>query len=223
MRNSRLAAAALLLIVSAAAGQSDKKQDSLLSYPRQSVKVNLLQLISFYPAVSTAYEWLVTPDLGVQFEAGYVFSLSEDTRYLNKRGTKLRTALRWYAPNLTRTARSRDFLAFEPYMNVINFDRQRWEIECFDLECLMQYDRLHLDVVRYREQGAALKWGHAGFGKHIIYEVTVGVRLRRIRYQSDVLDGLEPSDVEFYFPEINETDRVAFGFVVGYSLGWRIR
>jgi hypothetical protein len=184
VRSSKLLCICLILLAyGGASAQKEDKQDSLDMPAKHAIKVNLLQFLSFYGAVPLAYEFRVARHLSVQVEGAWVYNTSSYSHdYANKRGTKIRTALRWYAPNLTRDVRTHDYLSLEPYANIINFDRQYSRTECFDVECQLQFRRLYNSLVRYRESGVAIKWGHISYGRHLLYDVNLGVRLRRIRY-----------------------------------------
>jgi hypothetical protein len=212
--NRLLFVIAILMTVGTATAQTDPEA---ITFPaRHAFKVNVLQMVSFYPTIPLAYEVRIAPQHSLQFEAGYVFSVEGSEMYANKRGAKLRTGWRWYVSNLTRSKSTHDYFMLEPYANIIDFDRQTNTVDCSTGNCV---ERTYYRTIKNRESGVGLKWGHIGYGKHVVYDVNVGVRLRNVRY-----DDNEPADNDitiFSLPQINENDRLALGFVVGFSLGWR--
>ncbi len=219
----------LFLFLAASLGSSAQKErnpDSLVMPARHAIKVNLLQLLSFYPTIPVAYEVKVAPRLTLQPEVGYVLRFSQQYHYQNKRGVKLRAALRWYPGNMTSTKETHDYLALEPYANIINFDRYSNEEGCFDIECQLRYWQTIHRVVRYRESGLAVKWGHIMYCKHFLYDLSLGLRIRRIRYFDDASpanSGFDGDDIRFWLFQLNEVSRIAAGVVVTFSFGWKIK
>src|SRR5688572_13497788 len=113
----------LFLVISGytAMGQSEPEKVGYTFPAKHSLKINVLQVVSFYPTIPLAYEVRIAPKHSWQFEAGYVFSVEGSEMYANKRGAKLRTGWRWYVSNLTHSATTHDYFTLEPYVNIIDF------------------------------------------------------------------------------------------------------
>lgn len=227
MRNFKPLFGLIFFITSFPVHAQEEKKDSLDMPAKHAIKINLLQPFSYYSTVPLAYEMRVAKDLSLTLEAGYVYNSLATARTNNKRGVKLRTELRWYPDNLSYTERTHDYLSVEPYGNMVNFDRRQTVSECLDAECQYRYSRTYDKVVRYRESGIGFKWGHIGYGKNFLYDVNLGLRLRRVRYYNTIpstsFDDVEDFDFFSTFVDRREKNRYALGLVMGFSFGWRIK
>lgn len=203
-----------MLSMNAVSAQDDSGERTSRVPAKHSLKMNVLQIVSFYPTIPLQYEVRLAPSHSLQFEGGYVFSVEGSEMYANKRGSKWRAAWRWYMPYGSRSADAADYFALEPYLNNVDFDRLTSVSDCSSGNCVeTQYYR----VIRYRESGAALKFGHVIYGKFLMVDLTVGLRIRNIRYDNDLPNN---NITLFRIPSINENDRLTGGFVLGLSFGW---
>ena len=111
-------------------------------------------------------------------------------------------------------------------MNVVDFDRETAQQECYDLSCTNTFIRYYNYVVKYREHGFTLRFGFVKhFSKTFFMDVNGGWSLRFIDYDEPAMAGLNNfDDVGIFFGEIpNEEDRVGLMPVVGLSFGYRFR
>jgi hypothetical protein len=206
-------------------------QDSLaiaMLVPDKAIKISPLHLLNFYPTIEVSYEQQLWPEITAQIEAGWVLptdTYGDDEDFQNKRGVKLKLEGRYYYWG--RTARRvLNYVSVEPYMNVINFDRQQTRTECFDVECNSMFTRTTLEKMEYREQGVSAKLGLLKYwsGK-IFIDLTCGVTLRNIRYSDEPPEPVDAVDMEpNMLPDIpNEGDRVAILPLFSGRIGIRLK
>ena len=223
---SRLLLAALSLLFFRGASGQDSLAIAML-VPDKAIKVSPLHLLNFYPTIEISYEQKLWPDITAQIEVGWVVPIRnyEDDDFLNKRGVKLKLEGRYYFWGRT-DRRKVYYVAVEPYMNVINFDRQQNRTECFDMECNSLFIRSTLEKMEYREQGVSVKGGVIRYWfKNIFVDVNSGFTFRRIRY-SDVAE--EPGDGVFFedgsfFDIPNEQDRIAIAPQLCARIAYRLK
>lgn len=179
--------------------------------------------MGFYPSIQLAYEYQFHKNHSIQLDAGYVKDFEENSDlYKNKRGVKLKTEWRYYLE--TRSRERILYLALEPYANLINFDRNEFKTECFDVECTVLYTREYNYLVRYRETGVSFKLGTQLQAQRFTFDFNSGLMLRNIHYKKPFIPrGLDDVD-RFgwvFFP--NEKKRVVFGPVIGIRVGYLLR
>jgi hypothetical protein len=206
-------------------------QDSLtlaMLVPDKAIKVSPLHLLNFYSTIEISYEQKLAPNITAQIEGGLVIPVDNDLNndFKNKRGVKLKLEGRYYFWGRT-DRRKMYYAALEPYMNVINFDRQQTRTECFDQECMNMFRRDVLFRMEYREQGFSLKGGLIRYwGKRIFIDLNTGFTFRNIRY-SDEPPRQPTGGVIFEgdgFLDIpNEQDRIAFIPQLCARLGYRLK
>ena len=221
---SRLLLAALSLLFFRGASGQDSLAIAML-VPDKAIKVSPLHLLNFYPTIEVSYEQKLWPEITAQIEAGWVLPTGYDDEFLNKRGIKLKLEGRYYYWGRTR-GRVLNYLSVEPYMNVINFDRQLTRTECFDVECNSMFTRTTLEKMAYREEGVSLKFGLMKYwSKKIFMDLTCGVTLRNIRYSDEPPEPVGVVDMEpnMFFDIPNEEDRVAIAPLFSGRIGYRLK
>lgn len=198
-------------------------QDSLFLrfVPRQAVKISPFHLVSFYPTFQLAYEMRVANRFTVQVEGGVVldYPLVDDENFQDKRGAKAKLELHYYVLPSAR-AKLIYYLAFELYLNAVNFDRSQVQEECYDLECNHRYTRKFKYKVTYREPGFGIKAGFVKyFSRRVFIDINSGWGVRFIDYADPFNNGAE---VSFgWLPPIpNEADRVVLSPIVGIRFGY---
>lgn len=205
-------------------------QDSLtvdMLVPDRAIKLSPLHLINFYPTMEVSYEQKIAKRVTVQAELGYVINYYwlfdiYDTDFKNKRGIKAKLEGRYYFWG--RVDRKKIYyFAFEPYMNIINFDREDERQECFDLECNSIYSRKYDYNMEYREKGVSFKAGFIRYYSDFFLDLNSGITIRNIRYHEP--DWLPPgfTDDDWGFDIPNERDRVVPSLHFGIRLGYRLK
>ena len=200
-------------------------QDSTQQYFRV-LKASPLNLFFFYQSFQLAYEHQLTRKISAQAEAGVVLSRPgyvHDNQYLSMRGTKLKAELRYYLAGL-RVNRPNFYTSLEPYYNIINFDRDLTQRECFDLNCNSQIQHRYYFVVKYREPGVAWKMGLQISKRNFIVDFSAGVRARFIDYEKpSIPEGIDNNNnIEPLISILpNEEKRVTAGFITDIKLGYR--
>lgn len=202
-------------------------QDSLtmdMIVPKSAVKFSPLHLINFYPTIEVSYEHKIARQTTLQAEVGYVLDFSTDSRadFQDKRGVKLKLEGRYYF--FGRTDRHKlYYLGFEGYTNIINFDRQTSQRECFDLNCDHTFVRNYAYKMEYREKGATIKVGWMKFYSRFFFDFSSGWTVRDIIYKepSDIL--LAPDDDWNFLDIPNETTRTVLSPYMGLRMGLRLR
>lgn len=209
---------------------SMKAQDSLsfdTLVPEHAIKFSPLHLINFYPTIEVSYERKIAKRITLQFEVGYLLDYGSDlySDFHNKRGVKLKLEGRHYFwGRIDR--RKLYYVSVEPYMNIVNFDREDMRQECFDLECNHIYTRQYFYTMEYREQGVSVKLGllRYMFRSNFMFDLNSGFTLRVVRYKepANLVGGFGDDDWTFLnIP--NETDRVTISPNLGIRLGYRFR
>ncbi len=224
MRSFRLLLIFLVIHYGKAYGQSYPQHDSLrFTYlPRHVIKVSPLHLINFYPSVQIAYERHIKNNISLQLDVGYVFHTNYNLKFQNTRGTKLKTEIRYYLNGMVTRAYA-NYLSAEPYANIINFDREISQTECFDLDCTIQYWRWYNFKVRYREQGLSFKYGYYRYRGKIIMDLNFGLMLRNVDYKKpEIPRGVDQPDEWQWFEIPKEDKRITIGPVAGIRFGYRI-
>lgn len=189
--------------------------DSVKFSKRSILKWSPFHLAGFYPSIQLAYEFQFHKNHSIQLDAGYVIDIEENSDlYKNKRGVKLKTEWRYYLE--TNSRRRIIYLALEPYANIINFDRNEFNTECFDVECTVLFTREYNYKVRYRETGVSFKLGTQLQAKRFTFDFNHGLMLRNINYNKPVVPrGIDDVDTFGWVFRPNEKKRVVFGPVVG--------
>ncbi len=195
--------------------------------PRHAVKLSALHPLFFYPTVQVAYEFKLSSRYTLQADAGYVFNHREnDPEFQNKRGTKLKVELRHYLhPDLHFN--DINYYSIEPYVHIVNFDRQETVSECFDVDCTILYSRKYSYKVLYREAGLAFKYGYLKYYNRLIVDFNLGLALRFVNYIKPDLPSSNQSfqdDIAIFSWDIpNENKRIAVGPVLDLRFGYRLR
>lgn len=180
---------------------------------RHYVKFGPLHFANFYPTIQLAYEYRWNKSFSVQADVGYVLSYNNDERFINMRGLKLKPEFRYYVANTDE--KQPFYLAIEPYLHMVNFDRDGSTVECFDAECTQTYSRRYFYTVKYREQGFAVKAGLTWYSGHFLIDLNWGLRVRNINY-------IKPAfDENFFLAIPNEQKRVGMLPLMGLRVGWR--
>jgi hypothetical protein len=225
---TRLLLTALSLFLFSGASAQDSLTVSML-VPDKAIKVSPLHLLNFYPTIEVSYEQKLWPDITAQFEVGWVVPIGNyvDDDFLNKRGVKLKLEGRYYFWGRT-DRRKMYYLAVEPYMNMINFDRQRTRTECFDLECTSLFTRSTVAKMEYREQGVSVKGGLIRYwSKNIFIDVNSGFTFRNIRYTDapppPTIGGVFINDEGNFLDIPNEQDRIAIIPQLCARIGYRLK
>jgi len=187
---------------------------------RSIIKVSPFHLVNFYPSVQLAYELQFPKNYSLQLDAGYVFDLEETSdMYKNKRGVKLKTELRYYIETKKRARLL--YVSFEPYANLINFDRNEFKTECFDVECTVLFRREYNYLVRYRETGASFKLGIQMQRKRFLFDFNHGLMVRNINYKKPFIPaGIDDNIIRIWNIFPNEEKRIVLGPVVGIRAGY---
>lgn len=187
------------------------------------IKWSPLHLSNFYPTLQFAYEYKWSPEFSIQLDAGLVVNSAtwRDTeRFSDKRGIKLKSEFRYYFYVSESIFR---YLSAEAYTNIINFDRNTTQIECFDLDCTIQFSRRYLYKVKYREQGLSFKYGYVRKFDRVILDFNFGLTLRNVEYKKPNLpDALNDFQRDFAFSIPNEEKRLAFSPALGLRIGYII-
>lgn len=202
-------------------------QDSLtveMLVPDKAIKISPLHLISFYPTIEVSYEQKMLSRTTLQLELGYVldYGKARSREFVDMRGVKTKLEGRYYYHGrLDRKKLS--YLSLEPYINVINFDRQDFLQECFDLECHHIYTREYFYRIKYREQGASIKTGRIRYlTSDLFIDINFGLTLRNIQY-------IEPDNLIREFDSWgildipNEKDRVGLSPNLGVRIAYRVK
>lgn len=213
----------LLLSVSSFAQKTDSAFHN--SLPRHTIKFGPLHLLNFYSTVQVAYEYRFRKNHSAQFDIGYVFdSRVENVRFKDRRGVKIKLDYRYYFPGLISTTEAY-YLAAEAYTNLIDFDRETTQTECFDIDCMNQYQRTYFFKVKYREKGFVLRYGANYFIDKFVLDFNVGLVLRMVDYQKpDIVDGIDTFDGgSFDFDLINEDKRTVLRPTATVRIGYRIK
>lgn len=210
-----------------ALGWREDNHDSLRysNLPRHVVKFSPLHLINFYPTLQVAYEFRLKNNFALQADLGYVLSykINTDPEFKDKRGVKLKTEVRYYLLSFI-TSHGAWYLSAEPYINIINFDRQTVQTECFDLDCTIQYRRWYDFKVKYREQGIAFKYGIHRYAGKITLDMNIGLVLRHVDYKKpNIPRGFNEPDEWGWFEIPNEEKRTVIGPTVGFRLGYKLQ
>lgn len=215
-----------VFIWSFACAQDELSTDLLV--PDKAIKVSPLHLLNFYPTIEVSYEQKVKGNVTAQAEVGYVvdFRTDWDREFLNKRGVKLKLEGRYYFWG--RIDRKKlYYISAEPYMNVINFDRENARIECFDLECVNRYRITSQYKVEYREHGFSVKAGLIRYtGNKLFFDVNSGFTLRNVRYREPAFPGefsFDEDDTWSFFDIPNEEDRIGFSPCLSARIGYRLQ
>lgn len=201
-------------------------QDSLqfTHRPAHALKWSPVHILGFYPSLQIAYEMGLSKRLSVQTDIGYVinFENGNNTEYMNKRGVKLKTELRYYFESM---AGGQDgfYASIEPHMTSINFDRSVTTNECFDPNCQSRYLKYYRYKVEYRETGLSAKGGYIiYFDENILLDLTIGWSWRSIDYnQPDNVPAPFSGGFDFFGP--NEEDRIVLSPLFGARIGYRFR
>jgi len=205
-------------------GYGQVKLDSLKPEVHHIIKLSPFHVLNFYPTLQLAYELQWHSQFSLQADIGYVFTLdNSDVRFIDKRGIKLKTEVRYYyLKNNSRTAMH--YFAAEPYQNIINFDRRETKTECFDIECMIIYSKQYFYKVRYRESGLSLKYGIMRERKRILFDINCGLTLRVVNYKKpDIPRGFDEFDNMSWFSIPNERKRITVGLALGLRIGYRIK
>jgi hypothetical protein len=179
-----------------------------------------MHLLDFYPTIQIAYERRTTDRISLQADIGYVFNTNSnnDREYQDKRGIKMNLEGRYYFPSRTISKSGRLYMGAEAYTTIIDFDREKTIIGCFDLNCQMQFSKKSRYEVKYRESGFALKLGRAWRVRHILFDMNVGLDLRFVNYIKPSFDNRRTNGVVFFYP--NENNRTQLSPALGFRLGY---
>lgn len=198
--------------------------------PVHAVKLSPFHVLNFYPTIQVAYEHKVGMRSTIQLDAGCVLNdrNSDSRKFHRKRGVKLKTEWRYYYGE--RAARNVLFYgAIESYYNIINFNRTKSVIECFDEDCTQQYERRYPAYkVKYREPGLNLKWGFVKYYSKLLFDINLGISYRYVVYKqpryipdTNVLLFVDDEGPLFDIP--NEKTRLGVSPVLGIRFGYRIK
>ncbi len=214
-------------IVCLAAAHLLPAQDSLKKVkvlPKHAFKWSPLHLINFYPTIQAAYEYRFTDQYSLQLDGGYIvnFPESNNTRFQNKRGTKLRLEGRYYF-GIQPVKLKAFYGAVELYYNAVNFDREESRVECFDIDCNNPFIRNYVYKVRYRENGLGLKLGYTKFYNRFLFDINTGWAIRNVNYiEPSWLDQGDNWDDWVFVPIPNERKRIAIMPLLGIRIGYHI-
>ena len=193
--------------------------------PVHAIKFSPFHLLNFYPTIEFSYEQKIFPRVTLQAEGGYVLDYpdSEGELYQNKRGVKLKLEGRYYPGSVRRDKIS--YLAIEPYVNAVDFDRYGAVEECFDADCRRPYTRQIVFTMKYREKGATLKVGMLWYvASDFFLDVSIGGTLRDVVYEEPSLPNEVGYNREAQFFQIpDEDDRVVGSPYMGLRFGYRFR
>lgn len=194
-------------------------EDKFPLVPINAIKFSPLHLLNFYPTLELSYERHVLKNFTLQLEAGYVLNYRTfSPAYQNKRGVKLKLEPRYYFYQTTR--RVLYYVAFEFYQNIINFDRETTELECFDVDCTNQFNRTYNYTVHYREYGGTFKVGFTLNLNKIILDFNGGLSIRSISYD-DPFNTRRSRWTDAWTVGPIEAKRVVPGPNLGIRLGYR--
>lgn len=219
------ALAALSFLMVTQYGLANSNDSSRINHlPKHAIKIGPLHPLNFYPTLQIGYEYRLLPNLTSQIGLGYAIPY-HDIRmdFQNKRGVKLRLESRYYIP-ATVDSRNAHYLSAQFYSNIINFDRETQRIECFDLDCTIQYSKWYEYKVKYREQGLALQYGIHWYKRRVTFDLSIGVSLRHINYKEPTLPrGLNEIDEWAWFKIPNEENRTVIGPAGAFWIGYKIQ
>lgn len=199
-------------------GRAQGVEPELTLVPTNAIKLSPFHLINFYPTLEVSYERKIWKRFTFQTEVGYVLNYqTQATDYQNKRGVKLKFEPRYYFHQ--KGDRVLYYGAVEYYNNIINFDREVHVTECFDVDCVNQFDRLYFYKVKYREQGVSFKGGMTIHFNKVFLDFNAGISIRSIDYDDPLdVDGL---DDNFLYFGPNEEDRTVPSPCLGIRVGYR--
>jgi len=188
------------------------------------IKFSPLHLINFYPSIQVAYEHRLTPATSLQIDLGYVFYNFSTPEFIRKNGFKAKAEYRYYLKD-ERTDRKSPYLSAEPYINAVNFHREENTIQCFDLDCQLQFSQKIRYLVQYRETGFSLKYGQVfTMWNNFIFDLNYGMTIRIIRYKEKGRDSSPPQDFFDGFLSIpNERNRIGISPALGLRVGYIIK
>lgn len=192
--------------------------------PRQAIKFSPLHLINFYPTFELSFEQKVARQVTVQLEGGYVLNYSNDwnTEFMDKRGVKLKLEGRYYF--FGRMDKQKlYYVSGEAYANIINFERNFSQQECFDLDCEHIFIRHEMATMGYREKGFTIKAGLMKYFGNFFFDFNSGWTVRDIEYRELTDFGIERNREWGIFDIPNEDKRIILAPNVGARLGFRFR
>ena len=133
--------------------------------------------------MQVAYEYRWGKLFGIQTEAGYVlpYSYLHGSDFIDVKGIKTQLEFRYYFADIS--PQQQHYVSSEIHVNAINFNREKFELECFDAECTQTFSRRYFYQVKYREQGLTLKYGLIWYRKNVLLDLNWGLRLRMIDYK----------------------------------------
>ncbi len=197
--------------------------------PRSALKFAPATLVNFYPTLEFSYEQKIASRFSIQIGYGYVIKIDKsfDPEYQNKRGYKGKIEIRYY---LMPSERNNLVYYVAPggYWNVVDFDRETSQQECYDLSCTHTFTRYYNYVVNYREHGFTLKFGFVKhFSKSIFIDVNGGWSFRYIDYDEPLIppgiNNLFEDDVFFFANIPKEEDWFTLTPLIGFRVGYRFR
>ena len=200
-------------------------QDSLLNKSKpnivstKAIKFSPFHLINFYPSVQFAFEKGLTSTSSIQIDLGYVFNYGNvSDEFIDKRGIKAKLEYRHFL--LKSSGKNLTYISVEPYLNAVNFDRNETIVNCFDLDCTMQFSQRSKYLVRYRETGLSGKFGFiAHVSDRIIVDINYGLMIRIVDYKKE--NQVDEIQWNGFFQIPNENKRIGIGPVLGLRVGYK--
>jgi hypothetical protein len=186
--------------------------------PGEVIKLSPLHLINFYPSVQVAYEHPVSLVSSLQIDLGFVFHNYGSPDFINKRGIKSKLEFKYYLRD------EANYLSIEPYFNGVNFHRRDSLLQCFDLDCTIQFSQSQLYLVQYRETGFSLKFGQTfEMGSNFLFDLNYGLTFRLIdyAYKGRLQTQLPPAGSDSWL--INEGKRTGVSPALGIRFGYVLR
>jgi hypothetical protein len=218
--------AVLAIIILATGCASAQTRDSIWSaVPSSAIKVSPFHLLNFYPTIQVSYEQRVFPRLTLQAEGGYVLDYgNDDESFENKRGLKVKLEGRYYLGFVVNRERIY-YVALEPYMNRVNFNRYAIVEECFDGNCSHPYVRRFPYTIEYRESGVSAKAGALWYVQlRFFVDLSAGLTVRNIDYDEPPLPPRAGRKNEWFSLNIpNEADRLVLSPNLGLRIGYRFK
>lgn len=225
MQNLRFTCIGLVLFFGTASAQSPTTDSLRFTYlPTHVIKFSPQHLINIYPTFQIAYEYRIKNNFAVQLDVGYAIDyIYNDPEFQDKRGVKLKTEMRYYLPYSIKS-RFAQYLSAEPYANIINFDREELQTECFDNDCTILYTRQYNYKVKYREHGISFKYGIHKYGRRVTLDVNAGLMLRFVDYiKPDMARGFNELETFGWLDLPNEDKRTVINPIIGGRIGYRIK
>ncbi len=169
------------------------------------------------------YERQIAKHQSLQADVGVVFQyFIYNPEFQDKRGVKLKGEYRYYLGQYD-FRKVGAYLAAEAYWNIVNFNRETSQTECYDLNCQSMFRRTYFYKVKYREEGLALKYGLMINAGGFIFDFNAGIALRFVDYKKPNLPPNREVLFDGQFIQIpNETKRIAPGVALGVRIGHTI-